>query len=144
MSNTIKITPLDKTRYQVTRELTVKTSYGIFNIPRGFIFDGASIPRIFWPFIGHPFNGKYIKSALVHDYLYDAVFKIFETGEYNRAYKAAVQADKIFKELLKRENGKERSNVLFGAVRFYSFFRFRVKGWIKFKLPTLFSKKSSK
>jgi Protein of unknown function (DUF1353) len=30
--------------------------------------DGASIPRIFWPLIGHPFEGKYTYAAVVHDY----------------------------------------------------------------------------
>ena len=30
--------------------------------------DGASIPPIFWPFIGHPMEGNYLWAAVVHDY----------------------------------------------------------------------------
>lgn len=35
--------------------------------PKGSIIDGASIPRVFWFFIGSPFNGKYRRASVVHD-----------------------------------------------------------------------------
>ena len=35
--------------------------------PKGFITDGASIPRIAWSFIGGPFEGQYRKAAIIHD-----------------------------------------------------------------------------
>ncbi len=38
-------------------------------VPAGFKFDFASIPRIFWTFIGGP-TGRYGPAALCHDYLY--------------------------------------------------------------------------
>jgi hypothetical protein len=37
----------------------------------GFIWDGASIPRAAWSFIGSPFRGRYQQAALVHDILYE-------------------------------------------------------------------------
>jgi|ERR1035437_5503160 hypothetical protein len=40
----------------------------IINIPREFITDGASIPRLFWD-IFIP-TGPYFQAAVVHDYLY--------------------------------------------------------------------------
>lgn len=35
--------------------------------PKGFITDGASIPRIAWSIIGGPFEGQYRKAAIIHD-----------------------------------------------------------------------------
>lgn len=39
-------------------------------VPRGFIFDGASIPKALWRMVGHPMHAKYIVASCVHDYLY--------------------------------------------------------------------------
>ncbi|MBD3611114.1 MAG: DUF1353 domain-containing protein [Hydrogenovibrio crunogenus] len=35
-------------------------------VPAGFISDGATVPRIFWPIF--PPIGRYLKATLVHDY----------------------------------------------------------------------------
>jgi hypothetical protein len=39
-------------------------------IPRGYVYDGASIPRIFWFLIGSPFEPVFAAAALVHDWFY--------------------------------------------------------------------------
>ena len=39
-------------------------------IKAGFIFDGASVPRLLWAFAGHPLLGIRLGAALVHDFLY--------------------------------------------------------------------------
>ena len=44
-------------------------SFEVIRIPKGFITDGASIPKIFWSIIGGPW-GKYGYAAVVHDFLY--------------------------------------------------------------------------
>lgn len=36
-------------------------------VPKGFLTDGASIPRIFWPFLS-PW-GSYSRAAIIHDFL---------------------------------------------------------------------------
>lgn len=41
-------------------------------IKRGFTTDGASIPRIAWRVIGHPFSKNLLPHALAHDALYAA------------------------------------------------------------------------
>lgn len=38
-------------------------------IPKGFIFDGGTIPRILWPWL--PPIDKYLRSTCVHDYSID-------------------------------------------------------------------------
>lgn len=54
----------------------------------GYVSDGASIPRIFWRVVGHPF-GKYLPAAVVHDALY-------ETEMLDRK-----EADQCFRDLIK-------------------------------------------
>ena len=41
----------------------------VIKIPKGFICDGASIPKIFWGIIGSPM-GRYAPAAIIHDFLY--------------------------------------------------------------------------
>lgn len=38
-----------------------------WNAPAGSEIDGASIPKVFWSFIGGPFEGKYRNASVVHD-----------------------------------------------------------------------------
>lgn len=45
----------------------------IYVIPAGFITDGASIPRLLWPILGHPW-GRPGKAAVLHDFLYRSGF----------------------------------------------------------------------
>jgi len=39
-------------------------------VPKGFQSDGASVPRIVWPIVGHPFQGDYCAAAWIHDWIY--------------------------------------------------------------------------
>lgn len=41
-----------------------------FKIPRGYVWDGASIPGIIRPWMGDPFEGPNRDAGLLHDYLY--------------------------------------------------------------------------
>lgn len=43
-------------------------TYG-FTIPKGYCFDGASIPRMFWRIIGAPTDNSFLIAAMVHDQL---------------------------------------------------------------------------
>ena len=40
-----------------------------FKIPKGYCFDGASIPRLFWRIIGAKTDNKFLVPALIHDIL---------------------------------------------------------------------------
>ena len=70
------VSPLpDGIRWEVLEPFEYYTNtYGIakgdiIRVPKGFITDFASIPRLFWSIIGGP-TGKYTKSAVIHDYGY--------------------------------------------------------------------------
>ena len=40
-----------------------------FNIPKGYCYDGASVPRFFWRIIGSNTDNKFLVAAMVHDYM---------------------------------------------------------------------------
>ena len=37
-------------------------------VSKGWIVDGASIPKIAWSIIGSPLSGKYCDASVIHDY----------------------------------------------------------------------------
>lgn len=39
-------------------------------VPKGFVTDFASIPKVLWGIVGGPADGKYRKAAVIHDFLY--------------------------------------------------------------------------
>jgi hypothetical protein len=67
------------------------TSLGVVvEVRAGFLFDGASIPRMFWRVVGHPLMGRPLPGGLIHDALYASHLTDRE------------QADAIFLDLLAR------------------------------------------
>lgn len=42
-----------------------------WNVPKEATVDGASIPRLLWPIIGGPFEGKYREASVIHDWFCD-------------------------------------------------------------------------
>lgn len=80
--------------------------YQIF-ISKGFIYDGASIPRFLWSIIGCPFRPKYRAVALVHDYLYSI-------------YADRKLADQIFKQMLLDAGvSKVKAATMYRALRMF-------------------------
>ena len=66
-----RIEGFDAYTFKTLSELSYTTDRGaIHTVPIGFRTDGASIPKIFWSFVGSPFTGLYRRAALIHDYLY--------------------------------------------------------------------------
>lgn len=50
--------------------LTKAFRFGGYTIPKGYKWDGASIPRIFWALVGSPFQPKFMRASLIHDFLF--------------------------------------------------------------------------
>lgn len=40
----------------------------IWTAPKGTTVDGASVPRLLWPFVGSPWAGRYKEAAVIHDH----------------------------------------------------------------------------
>ena len=71
---------------QLIRSLVYRLRVGgmrcIVVVPKGFISDAASIPRLLWPLF--PPDGPWLRASVIHDYLYsidcprwmsDAIFR---------------------------------------------------------------------
>jgi len=87
-----KFIPGDDLRVQLCADYNVRLNDGsIVSVPRGFVTDFASIPRIFWNIL--PPFGDYSPAAVVHDWLYS----LGVDGELGRKY-----ADNAFLELMTR------------------------------------------
>ena len=71
----IKITPIPHMDiYEVCEPvrylLHINGKPHTWTVPEGFQTDGASIPRLFWCAVGHPFSPKMQDAAVLHDYMY--------------------------------------------------------------------------
>ena len=62
--NRCKLQPYDKHKFILLEDFKYKDHV----VPKGFITDGATIPRIFW-FIYPPNRPDYLPAAVIHDYL---------------------------------------------------------------------------
>ena len=73
-----------------------------FEIPKGYCYDGASIPRLFWRIIGSNTDNRFLIPALVHDILcenhsYIDYDRKFSTDVFNALLEASeVNAFKRF------------------------------------------------
>ena len=92
--------------------------YGVeVRIPELFIFDGASIPRMFWATTGSPYDPEYIGPAVIHDYLYKTA-KEHYGNQVSREL-----ADKVFKYAL-------GMNKVSDYQKFKMFRSLRAMGWV--------------
>lgn len=74
-----------------------------FTIPKGYCFDGASVPRLFWRVIGSNTDNKFLVAAMVHDYMcehhdcinydralstqiFDSLLKVSDIGNLKRFF----------------------------------------------------------
>jgi hypothetical protein len=69
-------------------------------IEKGFVYDGASVPRWLWSLSGLGIDGLHRAAALVHDfiYIYKGDFKDDDTG--SDITLSRKEADLIFKKML--------------------------------------------
>ena len=110
--------PLD-TRWRIEfrkQELLVPFTYiardgESYTTPKGFLSDGASIPKIAWSVIGSPWVGNYVGAAVIHDYL-------CESGIVSRK-----KADEVFLEIMEECNVPLlKRKLIYWAVRVWSYF----------------------
>ena len=83
---------------------------GTITVPDGFKFDLASYPRLARPFFDR--LGKSMRSACVHDYLYEQKPKGIKKSD----------ADRIFREALKQDSAS-------GLQRWSSWLGVAIGGW---------------
>jgi hypothetical protein len=97
---------LTPTVWTLCKDYSRNTTIGLVAVPTGFVWDGASVPRIFWNLI--PAWGMWSGAALIHDFLYT-------TQPCNRRL-----ADTIFLALMVQDDvSRWRAAMMFFAVRIF-------------------------
>ena len=56
--------------WEIVKDYTYERGSIRIIVEKDFVFDGASIPRVFWSLIGAPQAGKHAHASLIHDWLY--------------------------------------------------------------------------
>lgn len=95
-------------KYKTCNDINFRIDNQFFTIPKNFVTDLASIPRIAWPVIS-PFHSSLIAPAIVHDWFYR------KTCDFNRK-----QADLILYYMLKNQGVSTfRASVIYYSTRLF-------------------------
>ena len=69
-----------------------------FDIPKGYCFDGASIPRFFWRVIGAPTCNEFLIASLIHDVLCENHQYIMDNREFStEVFNVILEGSKVGK-----------------------------------------------
>ncbi len=101
--------PISNGKAILLEEYVYEINGYLIRVPKSFITDGASVPKsLQWLY--NPF-GKYIKAAVIHDYLYSI---------YNNTGINKTLADKIFNFIMKETGVDNRTRRKFyTAVKYF-------------------------
>ena len=78
-----------------------------FEIPKGYCYDGATIPRAFWRLIGSNTDNKFLIPALIHDVLCENHNYIDNDRKFSsEVFNALLEANKLcpFKRFLMKNS----------------------------------------
>jgi hypothetical protein len=99
--------------YVYETDLISPVGWWAVNIPAGFVWDGASVPRLLWTLSGIRPGGRMVGPSLVHDYLYRR--RRPTNCDYTRK-----DADQLFRYLmLKAGLSKMKARRAYWAVRLF-------------------------
>ena len=86
----LEVRLIGKNKFELVNDLSYEEKEYELIIKKGFVFDGASIPRILWTTLGCPFGELYTAPACVHDALYSTT--VFERKECDKIFHRAMRA----------------------------------------------------
>jgi hypothetical protein len=128
------ITPIQHSKYRYRNDedytitIFVRGLPYFITIPAGFIYDGASVPRVLWSLSGLTPDGLIRAASLVHDWIYvhkGEVLAMHKNIKYPLKLTRA-QTDRIFLDHMANSGmGWWERNTAFAAVRAY--------GWTQWK-----------
>ncbi len=82
----------------------------VVDIPAGFIFDGASIPRFAWSLLGvTPYDPRVVTAAVIHDWM------------YNSKVRSKSDSDSVFLNIMKHQKllSKYQIKLMYYSVKFF-------------------------
>ena len=119
--NRPQLEPLDSGHYRLLKTYLYTTNVGsAIIVPKGYITNGADIPRFFWR-LYPPFSPEYLPAVIIHDYLCDIADSMTDKSSMADAFKFA---DDVFREiLLKLGVSKIKTSLFYKAVRLHHAFK---------------------
>lgn len=105
MLQQIKVQAINDTYYRLTDNFNITVSYKndtyVINVPKDFVFDGTTVPKIVYPFVGTPVDFHNGVPSCVHDFLYSDLSndKVMCNDEYITCDRYV--SDNILNELIK-------------------------------------------
>lgn len=114
-----KLLPIGDNQWEVVEDFIYQLNDFQIIVPKGFITDLASVPKILWGLC--PPHGKHTTAAVVHDYLY---------SEYNEYGINRTLADKIFLRIMKEYHVSYIiRNIMYRGVRMFGepFWKSKIK-----------------
>ena len=115
-------------RYRLVEEYRYASGIYTFNIPHGFTWDGASVPRVFWSISGIRPGGRYLAGSSIHDAFYRHGGQlpapwILPLGRWTR-----LEADILFREMMQQAGiAWMQYHRAYWAVRMFSAFAWKTK-----------------
>ena len=68
-----------------------------FEIPKGYCFDGASVPRFFWRVIGANTDNKFLIAAFIHDVLCENHHYVNNDRKFStQVFNALLEASEVY------------------------------------------------
>ena len=100
----------------------------VVEVPKGFVSDGASIPRALWPILGPPIGARHLKPSIVHDLLCVQA----------RTYQERLLGDAVFFKLLTEAGVPAwKRTVMYCGVRAFARVSWGTEWWCKAIRKTL-------
>lgn len=99
----LELAPRQGHSFQILQDFHYRTRNRLILVPKDFISDLASIPRIFWSF--YPPFGTYTLASVVHDYLY--------SKEGAKEVSSRKEADQIFLNIMEETKVPKFTRFLF-------------------------------
>ena len=66
-----KVEPvIEQEVWRLIEDFHVEIDGALVVVPKGFLTDGASVPRFLWRICGHPMTTKRFPIAVTHDFIY--------------------------------------------------------------------------
>jgi len=126
--------PVGERAYELVADWTYEWKHdGIrrrITVPKGFVCDGASVPRLVWTLTGILPDGLIRAAALVHDWLYahhgrppSRSYQEFRRGRWVAmdAVWSRAEADRLFARIMRDAGlGKARRRIAYLGVRVFA------------------------
>jgi len=117
----IKMWLLGVRTWEIIEDFKFRLNGTSYVIPKGFIFDGASVPKFLATWLSP--TGVLLVGGLVHDYIYKYQALVLDTPKLQVRMFNQKNADKLFRDINIEQNG-------FHFMNYLAYWGLRLGGWV--------------